>query len=545
MFCRRWKLWALRRHNRNAGQVIVLIWSFVKIGFFLVLATALAFAVGHIVDTGGAVTVAFGDNEISVTPIMALLLFILGVIAALVLLKVIGLLVAVMRFVLGDNTAISRYFDRNRERRGFDALGESIIALAAGDGRKAMSKATRAETLLQRPELTQLINAQAAELTGDRARAQEHFKALLKNDRTRFVGVKGLLQQKLDQGDTETALKLAQKAFAINPSHDPTLATLFDLQSEEKDWDGAKETLRARVKTRALTKDVGKRRDAVLTLAGALKSAADGDDTAREAALKANKIAPGLIPAAVLAARLLIEKGETRRATNVIKKAWTQNPHPELAAAFAEIAPDETPQARLKRFKALLKLSPDATEAKLLEAELHLSAEDFPAARKALGDLAESDPTARSLSIMAAIERGSGADEAVVSGWLARALAAPRGDAWICTNCRHIHGAWDPACENCASFDTLAWSRAPASQDPQAMAAAMLPLLMTPPQITDAETDDSAADDDDAANGADAEDPAAATSEDPAGAAPDDTVDDAEPADAAAGDDAKATQPAQ
>ena len=49
----------------------------------------------------------------------------------------------------------------------------------------------------------------------------------------------------------------------------------------------------------------------------------------------------------------------------------------------------------------------------------------------------------------------------------------------------------------------------------------------------------------DAANGADAEDPAAATSQDPTGAAPDDTVDDAEPADAAADDDAKATQPAQ
>lgn len=468
----------------------MLIWSFIKIGFFLALAALLAYGASLVMETGGEVTVAFGAREISVSPITAIILFAVGVLAVLVLLKIAGLLAAIMRFVLGDNTAISRYLDRNREKRGYDALGESIIALAAGDGRKAMSKASRAERYLERPELTQLVNAQAAEMTGDRGKAAEHFKALLKDDRTRFVGVKGLLKQKLDEGDTETALKLAQKAFAINPSHDPTMATLFSLQSEEKDWDGAKQTLQARVKARALPKDVGKRRDAVLELASALKS--QGDDAAYDSAIKANKIAPGLIPGAVLAARLLLEKGEKRRATNVLKKAWTQNPHPELAAVFAEIEPEETPQARLKRFGKFLKLSPDASEAKLLEAELHLAAEDFPAARKALGDLAESDPTARSLAIMAAVERGSGAEEAVVSGWLARALAAPRGDAWVCSNCKHIHGAWDPTCENCAGFDTLAWTRVPPSEDAQAMAAAMLPLLVAKEPDTP-EVDESAA----------------------------------------------------
>jgi 1-deoxy-D-xylulose-5-phosphate reductoisomerase len=42
----------------------------------------------------------------------------------------------------------------------------------------------------------------------------------------------------------------------------------------------------------------------------------------------------------------------------------------------------------------------------MLKSELLIAAEDFPASRKALGDLWETDPTARSLTIMAAIERG-------------------------------------------------------------------------------------------------------------------------------------------
>ena len=65
----------------------------------------------------------------------------------------------------------------------------------------------------------------------------------------------------------------------------------------------------------------------------------------------------------------------------------------------------------------------------MLMAELHIAAEDFPEARRALGDLAETNPTARSLTIMAAIERGEGSDDAVVRGWLAKALNASRRGA--------------------------------------------------------------------------------------------------------------------
>ena len=90
---------------------------------------------------------------------------------------------------------------------------------------------------------------------------------------------------------------------------------------------------------------------------------------------------------------------------------------------------------------------------------------ELPEIGNAIGDLAETDPTARSMAIMAAISRGTGDDDATVSGYLARALSAPRGDAWICEKCNHIHGEWAPVCENCDSFDTLSWERVPANED--------------------------------------------------------------------------------
>lgn len=342
-----------------------------------------------------------------------------------------------------------------------------------------MEKARKAERLLRKPELTNLVIAQAAEVSGDRRKAEEVYKRLLQDDSTRFVGVRGLMKQKLADGKTDTALKLAQTAFALKPKHVETQDVLLKLQAGNRDWSGARETLNAKLKHGALPRDVHKRRDAVLALSEAKDLAAEESTIEmREASIEANRLSPDLIPAAVLAAEGYIAQGKPRYATRVLKKAWDVQPHPDLAAAYAAIAPDETAAERSKRFAGLIKSTPDHAETKMLMAELNIAAEDFPAARRALGDLWETAPTARTLTIMAAIERGEGASDAVVKGWLARALTASRGPQWVCESCHNIHAEWAPVCENCQSFDTLSWTTPPASEAVSSLGVEMLPLIV-------------------------------------------------------------------
>ena len=457
-----------------------MLWSLFKILLFVAAIVALAFGVQWLLTQTGEVLVTFGGTEFVLTPI-ALVLGLIVLLAALwVLFLLVGFLVSVFRFINGDDTAVTRYFRRNREKRGYEALGDSIIALASGDGREATAKAQAAEKYLGRPGVTDVVLAQAAEAAGDRDRAMEAYKRLVRDDRTRFVGVRGLMRQKLEEGDTETGLKLAQKAFALKPRHVETQDTLLRLQAKEEDWEGARRVLMAKLKSGSLPKDVYKRREAVLSLADARARLSEGKpDQARAEALEANRLSPHLVPAAVLAARMHIEAGEKRRAAKVLRTAWQKSHHPDLAAAFADIEPNETPDARVKRFGPLLKLDPDAPETRMLETELHLAAEDFPAARRALGTVAETHPTARSLSLMAAIERGEGASEAVVRGWLAKALGASRGPQWVCGNCGTVHGTWVPVCTSCEAFDTLSWTeprRAAASVS--ALPSEVVPLLV-------------------------------------------------------------------
>lgn len=455
----------------------MMLWSLTKVILFVVLVAALALGAGLLSETGETMRLTVAGWEFTIGPVQAVVLALLVVIAIWLLLKALGLVGASFRFLNGDETAISRYFDRNRERKGYRALSEGLMALASGEPRLALSRAQNAERLLGKPELTTLLVAQAAEAAGDRKRATEAYKTLLRDDATRFVGVRGLLQQKLADGDREVALKLAEKAFELRPGHAETQDILLKLQSDSGDWSGARTTLGAKLRAGTLPKDVYRRRDAVLALQQARTVM---DDTAsieaREAAIEANRLSPDLIPAAAMAGRGYLAKGDKKNATRVLKKAWEVLPHPDLAAVFAEIEPEESPQDRLKRFRTLTNARPDSDETRMLLAELLLATEDFPGARRALDDIATRAPTQRSLAILAAIARGEGAEDSIVRDLVARAIAAPRGPQWVCDKCQAIHDGWQPICENCGSFDTLSWRTPPATSSSPALAE-LLPLM--------------------------------------------------------------------
>lgn len=459
--------------------------SLLKILFFFAVVLVVSLGAVQLSETGQMLRIEYAGTEYALTPVKAVVALLVLMVLAWLVFKALGLLLAFIRFIAGDETAIDRYFARSRERKGYEALGEGMLAVASGEGKLAQDKAAKAEKYLNMPHITNLLSAQAAEVAGDKTRAGQVYRTLLEDDRTRFVGIRGLMRQKMEDGDTATALLLAQKAYALKPRHRDLQDTLLDLEMREHDWKGARQLLKDKRRQGDLPSDVHIRRDAVLALQEASEVLAHGNSiSAREAAISANKASPDLIPAAVLAARSYIAQKDYRNASRVLEKTWSVRPHPDVASAYAEIVPDETPSARLTRFDRLIAKNPNDEESRLLRAELLLAAEDFPGARRALGDLAEKHPTVRTLSIMAAVERGEGADDSVVRGYLARALTASRGPQWVCDKCHNVMSDWAPVCDSCGGFDTLTW-REPQARGTGAMAAPgaeMLPLLVGAPK---------------------------------------------------------------
>lgn len=455
-----------------------MIWLIARVLMFVALLVALDFVFALLVDTEGRVALQIGGMEYPpLTPLEFLAMLALVMLAGFLFFKLMGLAVATVRFLMGDQTALSRFWARAKERRGLESLSAGMVALAEGDLAAAEASARKATRLLGARDLTSLLNAQVAEAKGDLTGAKTHYRLLAKEPETAILGVKGLLTQAVKSGDTDRAVKLAQHAFAIRPRDAAVQQTLFDLQVKGGAWDGARATLAAMARSKTLPDDVARRRGAVVSLEMARAARAAGDKAAAlKAADAAVTAAPGLAPAAVFAAEAHAEADEGKKAARILREAWRLAPQPALAEAFAALAPSESPSERRRRFRDLISANETHAESALLAAELAIADHDWSAARKALGALAETNPTHRSLAMMAAVEKSEGAPDSVVRGYLARAITAPRGAHWTCDKCAAAPGHWSAVCPSCGSFDTLDWRET--ASEPESFQASMLPLIV-------------------------------------------------------------------
>ena len=167
------------------------------------------------------------------------------------------------------------------------------------------------------------------------------------------------------------------------------------------------------------------------------------------------KLAPALVPAADLAARVLGERGEYNKASRIIEAAWKINPHPDLADTFAHLRSGESARDRLTRMQGLAqKAPPGDPESALAVARAALDASEFATAREVLRPLL-AEPTQRVAVLMAEIEQRESGDEGRAREWMARALRAVRDPAWTADGL--ISDRWMPVSPVSGRIDAFQW----------------------------------------------------------------------------------------
>ena len=154
---------------------------------------------------------------------------------------------------------------------------------------------------------------------------------------TRLFGLHGLFIEAQRRSDAAGARQVAEDAVKDDPASGWAAQAVLDFRCMERDWAGALRGARFQPEEPADRQaDLPARASAVLLTARALTS---GDRDATLADLsEAIRLAPGLVPAAALAGRLIAEAGRMRRACRILEAAWCINPHPDLADDLRECA---------------------------------------------------------------------------------------------------------------------------------------------------------------------------------------------------------------
>ncbi len=435
-----------------------MIWVFIKAIFFFSIAIALAVAFNFVKDTDGTLTIDFLKREyqLSLISFFALILALLFLafminIALMFLLSLIG-------FLRGDDTALKRFFERRSERKGQRFLISAYTASFEGDHERALSEIKRSMKYLKSRSLPNILSLSSYEANGNLSKQEEIFQELIKDKTTRSMGLFGLIKMKLSEGNTSLALKLTDRLIKLKPQNLSFNKTFFNLQLTEEDWDGALTSFKKINKIKRIDKETYSKGESILLFQKAKELRSEGKtQDALKISRQALKKFAALVPNSIFLSELELLEGQKKRAEAVLLSAWKAIPHPDIAKKFAEIENNESVDARIERFKKILNFKKTDVETKTLKAELNILSENFPEARRAISDLIETDKAnAKVYTLMAAIEKGVGSSDAVVKGWLARAVTARRSKRWICSNC-DSQSEWEPVCKKCGEFSSLEW----------------------------------------------------------------------------------------
>jgi HemY protein len=392
----------------------------------------------------------------------AVLLFAVAAVAAAV-----ALLYRLWLFLRRAPGRLKWAWQTKRRQRGYQALTRGMVAIAAGDADEARRQARRADALLNEPPLTMLVSAQAAQMHGDEKAAAKFFTAMTEKPETEFLGLRGLMTQAMKRGDNADALRLARRAYRVQPKSAWIAGRLFDLEARAGQWLDARVTCDDLVRHDLIDAAQARRRKAVLNYQLGMEVKRRGAlDDAVDRLKDARKLAPDFVPAVVHLADMWSADGRYRKAAGIIEDAWSAAPHPDLVEPYWRACRATDALARAQATKKLTGRNPSHAESHVALARASLAAQLWGEARRHLDDAVAGKPAgahvpARLCRMMAELADRESGDAATARQWLMRAGLAGPDPMWVCGHCGNAVVQWSALCGKCGEFDAFVWRQPP------------------------------------------------------------------------------------
>ncbi|WP_375777906.1 heme biosynthesis protein HemY [Bradyrhizobium sp. ma5] len=341
-----------------------------------------------------------------------------------------------------------------RHARGRHAITQGLLAIGHGDSAGARAHAEVARRHAGGDPLALLLHAQSAQLDGDRDGAQRAFRAMAERADTRLLGLRGLFIEAQRADDPVAAVMIAEEALKMSPSSSWASHAVLGFCCAKGDWAGALSIIDNNQAAGLIDKATYRRQRGVLLTARALEFETVDRDLSRSSVMEALKLAPTLIPAAVLAAKFESEAHQVRRAMRIVETAWLAQPHPDLADAYSHVRLGDAARQRLVRVETLAAKTPGHIEGALAIARAAIDATEFAKARAALEPFTAA-PTQRVALLMAEIERTEHGDGGRARAWTLRAVRALHDPVWTADG--YVSDRWRPVSPVTGRLDAFQW----------------------------------------------------------------------------------------
>jgi HemY protein len=418
-----------------------------RIILFLLLIALAAAGAAWVADQTGDVVLSWSGWRIETTlPVFALALGV-AIVAAM-------LAWTILRALWRMPEMMRRSRRERRAARGRHAITHGLLAIGHGDAAKARAHAQIARRHAAHDPLALLLHAQSAQLDGDREGARAAFRAMAEREDTRLLGLRGLFIEAQRADDPLAAVMIAEEALKLAPESTWASHAVLGFRCAKGDWSGALAILDNNLESGLLDKPTYRRQRGVLLTARALELEKVDRDLSRDSVMEAVKLAPALVPAAVLASKYQSEAHQVRRSMRIAETAWLAQPHPDLADAYAHVKLGDSARQRLVRVETLAAKAPGHLESALAVARAAIDASEFTRAREALAPFT-SAPTQRVALLMAEVERTEPGDRGRARALTLRAVPALHDPVWTADG--YVSDRWRPVSPVTGRLDAFQW----------------------------------------------------------------------------------------
>lgn len=422
----------------------------IRLFIFLLVVLGLGWGFSWIADRPGLISITWQDHLIETSIMVAATMVVALIAAVMIVWWIIGV-------IWTSPLSVRRYFRTRKRDRGYQALSTGLIAAGAGNAVLARKMSIRTRGLLSADQepLIHLLEAQAALIEGRHADARAKFEQMAEDPETRELGLRGLYMEARRLGANEAARQYAEKAVEHAPYLPWAAQATLESRSQSGRWDEAIHLLDQQRAASVLESGEAERLKAILLTAKAGERLEGDPNSAREDAKAALKLAKGLVPAAIIAAKAYLREDNIRKAASILESAWKIEPHPDLGRTYVRARSGDSTLDRLKRAEKLEALRPNNIESLLVVAQAALDAQQFPKARAKAEAAARMQSREAAYLLLADIEEAETGDQGRVRHWMAQALRAGRDPAWVADGI--VSDKWLPLSPVTGRLDAFEW----------------------------------------------------------------------------------------
>lgn len=343
-----------------------------------------------------------------------------------------------------------------KTQKGYDFFVEAMIALLNKDNKSATNFARKMKGLLkEETSLNLLLQSEILKIEKKSDQLSEVYNLMIKNNNTKTLGYRGLMQQSLKEQDYHHAFIYGEKLFILNPKIEKLYETLVNIIAKTRNWNQLIVITDRAYKNKIINKeDLYFNKSIALYEIAKIKMKSDTKD-AINLIEKAISMKKGFAPFIKLYVEILFIAGNVSRVQKILKKYWDESPSGVLRSSITMVLKSNQINDLLFIKKFVAKNIKNQESKKIL-VDFAIYFNEWSTARENIKGLIGIKPTKEICQFMSDIELGEFNDIQKSEGWKLRAANADIENYWVCKVTSKPQKHWSSLSES-GHFNSLEW----------------------------------------------------------------------------------------